>query len=103
MSLVFFVCRAPTICSMGVFEQPDLAHLTAEPITMALLDAQDKVLSSERWVDCHLMPLPAMREFTASTILGVKYLLSAPFIFGDEVPFHGVTTRGIISGLDGVV
>jgi len=65
------VCRTQPIRS-GVFVQLDLAHLTAEPITMVILDAKQKVLGRELWVDFHFMPLPTTRELAVSTIFGVK-------------------------------
>ena len=89
-------------CSSLDFVQPDLAHLAAEPIAMVLLKAYDKALCSEWSADIRIPPLPALRELLVAAIFGVKMRLLASIILGIEVPFHRVTTRSIICGLDTV-
>ena len=76
--------------------------MAGAPITVVLLNAKDKFTGFVWSVTFHIMPGPASVEFAVSAIFRVNHRLFASSILGDEVPFHRVTLRVIVCGLDAV-
>jgi len=68
---LFFVYGALTNPSNS-FVKPDLAHLTAEPTAMVLLNAKGELSGSEWSVHLCIPPMPATRELRVAAIFGVN-------------------------------